>query len=373
MNVLLACDKFKGSLTAKEVCETLSEVISHYSTGISCVTQPIADGGDGTLLILKEELSLNANNVDTEDPLGRSNTGTYYTIEKKAFIELAQVSGIALLDDNELDVKNFNTLGTGRLIKQALDDGFDDIVLGLGGSCSNDVGLGIAYELGYRFVDIKQNSLNPCGANLSDIFQIIPPNANRQFKLTLLCDVDNKLLGLNGAAHVFGPQKGADSNDIQMLEEGMEHIVKLIKKTTGKDINTLKGGGAAGGVAAGLYGLFDNVKLQSGFQYLSDILSLEDKVRIADFVVSGEGMLDSQSFQGKAVGDLVKLCSKHRIPIVIVSGDYKLSEKELNENHIKAVYSLKSKAKDLGDSITNAHDYLRMVAEQFCLEYLKSS
>jgi glycerate kinase len=359
MNVLIAFDKFKGSLSAAEVCRAIASGIQQVDHLIRVVETPIADGGDGTLNILKTDQHFKVQRFDTIDPLGRAINAVYLSNGYTAFIELAEASGIQHLVSSELNILHATTVGTGKLIFEAIQSGHREIVLSIGGSCTNDLGIGILDALGFQFLDKSEERLDPIGANLLEIADIITPESLSPLRWTILCDVENLLYGSNGAAVVYGPQKGATPSDINYLEKASKHFSSLVKNKFDKDISTLKGGGAAGGIAAGLFGLLDNVVIENGFDYVAEKLELKSKIEQADFVITGEGKFDTQSLQGKVVGKMIELCQELNTPVSVVAGAVELSDVERKKLGIKECYALFEMAGSLEDSMKNASKYLK--------------
>lgn len=362
MKILIACDKFKGSLSAVQVCVAIEKgILTTYPTA-TCIQQPLADGGDGTLQILQNHFDYQEIIVDTIDPLNRKIKAKYLSDQNTAFIELAEASGITLLHKSELDVLNTNTIGTGLLMRHALESGHQQIILSLGGSCTNDAGLGIAYALGYQFFDENNKSIIPSGGNLSTIKTIKIPENLTPFQLTILSDVTNPLYGPNGAAHIYAPQKGANQDQVILLNHGLIKIAELIKTTFDKSIDEIIGGGAAGGIAAGLYGVMDEVVLQNGFDFISEKLNLKELIQQVDYVITGEGKFDQTSLNGKVVGELLKLCNEFKKPIIVVSGKQDLKAEILNTLPIYATDSIVNYAKETNDAMRNAEQYLTEIA-----------
>lgn len=356
MKILLAPDKFKGSLSANEVAETLKTALQKTNPHYEFLSLPLADGGDGTLQVLKNKNNYNQVWVNTLDPLNRPISAPYLTNGEEAIIELAEASGITKLKKEELDVLKTTTTGTGILIKHALNQGHKQIILALGGSCTTEMGLGILKELGFQFLNAQKENLIPNGRNLLDIVSVIKNEIGME--LSILCDVDNPLYGQQGAAHVFAKQKGASDKEVIFLDNGLRHISNLIEKDFKVDISDLRGGGAAGGIAAGLKGLLSNVKLISGFDYIAEKLSLEENIQKVDYVISGEGSLDETSLHGKTILRLSNLCRIHKKPLIIVAGSCTLNDKTLAEAGIHKVYSIMNLAHSLDDAIANAKAYL---------------
>jgi len=364
MQILICCDKFKGTLGANEVCLAIASGIQKIDPSVTCTILPLADGGDGTGLVLKHVLGLNEIQIDTIDALGRPIQAKYYNNQETAFIELAEASGMWRLKPDELDVLETTTIGTGVLMKDAITSGFKKIVLSLGGSSTNDVGLGIAQSLGFIFLDKSGNELIPKGAKLSSISEIVNPQQPIDVSLRILCDVNNTLYGPNGAAQVFARQKGASDQTITILDEGMRQVAQLILETTGKQVENIEGSGAAGGIAAGLFGLLDNVQIVNGFNYLSEILNLSEAISTSDLVITGEGRLDQQSLQGKVVGEVAKLCQVHQKELMVVAGSSHLNQRELSGVGISRCHALEARASSQADSMAHPERYLKEVGEE---------
>ena len=368
-NILIACDKFKGSLTALEVCQAIEIGLIEKEMSITTQLLPLADGGDGTLAVLDSILNLNSVLVNTVDPLGRKISARYLSDMDKepnqwtAFIELAEASGITRLAVEEFDILNTTTLGTGLLIKDAIAYQHPEITLCLGGSCTNDMGLGILYALGYSFLDKTGQSIIPSGGVLNEIRTIIAPSAAIDAQINILCDVKNPLYGRKGAAQVYGPEKGARVEDIRYLDKGMRHMSQLIYEMTGKNVSELEGAGAAGGVAAGLYGLLEDVKLMKGFDYISNKLELEKAIIEADVVITGEGQLDKSSLEGKVVSEVAKLCYKHHKKVIAVVGRNILSQNEMAEHNLSHCLAIMDYTKSMSDAQERAVYYLSEIGK----------
>jgi len=366
MNCLICCDKFKGSITAIQACQAIRRGLSQKYKDLHYNTLPIADGGDGSLDVIKQYIEGDTIAIDTIDALGRAIQAPYFKSGDNAFIELAAASGIARLQPQELAPLSTHTRGTGTLIREALHQGCQKIVLMLGGSCSTDLGLGIAVAMGYQLLDESAHPVLPGGSSLSDIKTIITPDDLPKFTLNVLCDVDNLLYGRHGAAYVYAPQKGATAEQVQSLDHGLRHVSQIIQTQYGIDISTIKGGGSAGGVAAGLYGLL-GARVQNGFDYMSDLISLEDQIKKADIVVTGEGQLDEQSLSGKVIGKIAQICYDYKKPLIALVGNNTLREQQTKRSHINEVLSITSIAKNTEDAMFNAGIYLQKLASSIKL------
>lgn len=282
----------------------------------------MADGGDGSIDIIGGKLDLSSINMRTVDPLGREITDQYYYSHDVAFIELAGASGLALLAEEERNPIQTSTFGTGLLIKDALNRGFTKIYLFIGGSATCDAGIGIASALGFDFVQSDDTVLHPTGGNLINIHAIKKKHNNFNFnsiEIVVLCDVTNGMHGPDGASFVYSPQKGASPQDVTLLDDGLKKYAKILESTTQKNLAEVPGMGAAGAVAASLVGLM-NARIENGFEALSEMLHLEEAIKNADFVITGEGKIDKTSFRGKVVGNVIAMCDKHNTPYGLVGG-----------------------------------------------------
>jgi len=363
MTVLIAPDKFKGSLNAQKVSDSIERGIKQAYKNANTIKLPIADGGDGTLSILKNYINANEVHLESIDALGRSIEAYYLLHQKVAFIELAIASGLAHLKMEDRNPLHTHNRGTGKLMRDALQKGAEKIVLCLGGSATTEAGLSIATELGYRFFDEEKQPLTITGKILSKITHFEKTDAYVDFELDILCDVTNPLYGSNGAAYVYGPQKGADEATVKLLDNGLQHIAGLIKHQMNIDVNSIAGAGAAGGIAGGLLALF-NAQLINGFDYLAKLSNLETQIQISDVVVTGEGMVDASSLQGKVLGKIALLCKKYKKPLVVIAGNSNLTTTGLHNSHVKTIYTVKAVAKNENDAMNNAAEYLEKIAAQ---------
>ncbi len=343
MKVLLAPDKFKGTLSAMQVCEAIEEVFIQNFPQAVIQKVPMADGGDGTADRLTMLTNGKRITVSVNDPLFRSIQATYGIAAdgQTAFIEMASASGLILLQDYERNPLETTTIGTGQLIVDALARGVTSIVLGIGGSATSDAGMGMAEALGARFYTEAGELLKPIGKNLSsihfiDISQLHPALKNVSF--TVLCDVTNPLFGGQGAAHVFAPQKGATTDMVKTLDEGLQHFASVVKNQLHQDIN-FAGAGAGGGMAAGAK-TFLPATFQSGIEFIMEYLGVEELVNDCDIVITGEGKVDEQTLSGKVVKGISALAIKHHKPLYIVAGKNELPEDQLRELGVKSVITL---------------------------------
>ena len=371
MKILIAPDKFKGSLTAVQVCEAISRGIKMYDDAIGVVLHPLADGGDGSVEILSRYLTLEMVEAMVSNPLGEKIKTHYYTSGKKAFIELATASGLVLLNKAEQNPLFTNSFGFGEMILDAIRKGAKDIYLFLGGSATNDAATGLAHALGYRFLDENDQVLIPNGKNLIKIRQIDPSALQidlDSIHFTALCDVDNPLYGKNGAAYAYAAQKGASAKDVVELDKGLRHFADLVNNQFQIKIDKISGGGAAGGIGAGLVALF-RAELKSGIQSIMELTNFEDSLAQVDLVISGEGKLDSQTLDGKVVRGVAALAGQYQKPFVLLVGQNNLTQEEEKELNAVHIYSILDKAKNKEEAMLRGSEILEQLGYKVAKKY----
>jgi glycerate 2-kinase len=321
MQILIAPDKFKESLTAQEVAYAIRDGVSAVLSQANFDIVPVADGGEGTAGIFLGALGGEWVEVATHDAVGRPITASYAWMadRKLAVIEMSAASGLWRIESNQRDPLRAHTLGIGELIADAMARGAEQLLVGLGGSATNDAGVGMASALGWQFLDAANNPLAPHPIEFRKISKIVPPGEPLSCRVTGLCDVSNPLLGGAGATRTFGPQKGASSEMLATLEESLAHVALLCSEQFGKDLSLVPGAGAAGGLGFGLL-TFLQATLESGFNAISRLVDLESRVSAADLVITGEGRLDAQSLQGKAPFEISQLAQRHGKPVIGFAG-----------------------------------------------------
>ena len=342
MRFLIVPDSFKESATSHQVAIAISEGINEAWPEAECIAIPIADGGEGSLSALYNGLGGHIIKVKTEGPLREPMEASYLRVGNQVFIELAEASGLHLLSDHLRDPEITSTYGTGILMKHALDLGIRHIILCIGGSATNDAGVGIAHALGTQFIDKAGQRFLPTGGTLKDIATIRTREDIPDFQLDVLCDVNNPFTGDQGATYIYGPQKGGDSEKLDRIEQGMEHLRKLIEVNQNINLNEVSGAGAAGGVGGGMVAFFD-AQLVSGIDYLIKRLALSEKVQFADVLVTGEGKIDHQTVQGKLISGLVRLCRASDKPIIAICGSLELSNEEIRTLGLTAAFSIQQR------------------------------
>lgn len=323
MKILFAPDSFKGTISSAHAIEMLRTTALKFFPDAEIVGVPIGDGGEGTTEALVEVLHGKYRYVAVHDPLGREVTAKYAVINQDtAIIEMAQASGLPLLKDDERNPLLASSYGTGEMIRDALQLGIREIYLMLGGSATNDGGIGMACALGARFTDANGETVAPCGAGMAHVANIdlsgLDPHL-KDARFTIMCDVKNPLLGPNGATYVYGMQKGATPEMQRELEAGLTNLVDVIEKKASSRIRDISGTGAAGGLSITLIA-FANAFIRSGIETVLDIIQFDRLLENVDLVVTGEGRLDYQSAQGKVLYGIGNACRKKNIPVCAIAG-----------------------------------------------------
>ncbi|MCL6259467.1 glycerate kinase [Aquiflexum sp. TKW24L] len=324
MNLLIAPNAFKGTIEADEAAEIIGNAILGKMPDANLTVCPIADGGDGTCFLLGKALNLEQVFEIALDPLGRPMQGFYFldTGQKTAYLDVSTVSGIKSLKPNERNPWITSTFGTGELIKKAADTGTEHIILGLGGSATVDLGIGILRGLGFLFLDEKGREIPVFSEGfISKIRFIQSPIPKPNLKFTCLCDVNNHFFGPSGAIPVFGPQKGLEMEDLEKFEKYCSKALELMAKKSGKQLADRESFGAAGGIAFGL-SFFFPMEIEMGATWFFEKVGIESKIKSADIIITGEGKFDSQSASGKGSFELLQLAKKHdKETVLITSGN----------------------------------------------------
>jgi glycerate kinase len=361
MYFLIAPDKFKGSIDSISLCTLLRKEIFLLDPSATINTFPLADGGDGFAQIIHHYFGTDPVFAATVDPFGRPIEAKYQysPISQTAFIEMASASGLALLSHEERDVMKASSFGTGLLIKDAIEKGAKKIILGIGGSATNDGGTGMAAALGYMFLTEGGFIIHPSGEMLSTIHSILPPENKllQEVEFTVACDVKNPLYGPTGAAFVYSPQKGASPEQVIVLDEGLKHLDSIFQQNFNQSVANMPGAGAAGGMGAGCM-VFLNARLIPGIDYVIESIDLENEIAKADIIITGEGGFDMQSLHGKVVGHIADLARKHDKKIHVICGECLLEESHLSELGIAGVSSLVSFAATKEEAITSPENFI---------------
>ena len=367
MNILIAPNAFKNSLDAARVAEAISKGLQQSTLSCTIDCFPVGDGGDGTAALLIQHFNGKRLEATVHDPLGRKIMAPFGIIDQNqtAVIELADASGLRLLRPEEYDPVHASTYGTGELIKQALDQQVKKIILCIGGSATVDAATGIMQALGVKFYDHKGDELLNLPASLINLYRIDLSGIDKRLQhteLIVLCDVENRILGSNGAAATFGPQKGASEKDVQQLENALARFRDVVFDKTGKDMAAVKYGGAAGGVAAGLYTLME-AKLVNGIDYFLDLTGFDAALHQADLVITGEGSIDTQTLQGKAPFGVAKRAKQKSIPVIGLAGKVPLLPDEALQQYFDVLLSINHEALDLTTAMQQTYDNLTRTAQ----------
>jgi glycerate kinase len=326
----------------------------------------MADGGEGSLNVLNEHIPLEFLRVNTVNAIGDSISVEYGIRNDEAFIESAFIIGLQLLHIDQRNPMETHSFGIGLVILDAIKNGAKIIHLFLGGSATNDGGMGIASALGFKFMSSNGQKLLPSGKNLMHIYKIETHDINKDIpniEFKIYCDVNTQFYGAKGASFLFAKQKGAKEEEIEILDQGLKNLSRIIHKTFDSNISKIKGSGAAGGIAGGCMA-FLKAQLFSGIDYFINITSLEYKINQADLIISGEGHLDDQSVSGKVVSGISKLCKKYKKPLILVVGSSKISDENLVKLNIDALFGVKLEGMSLEDAIFSTPSRLIKIGEE---------
>ncbi|MDR3584884.1 MAG: glycerate kinase [Desulfosporosinus sp.] len=362
MRIVIAPDSFKGCLNALNVALAMSRGVQQVYPECLIDLIPMADGGEGTVEAILSAVSGEKIEVNVTDPLGRSIGATYGLIDngETAIIEMAAASGLSLLREEERNPRITSTWGTGALIRDTLERGVKKILLGIGGSATNDGGAGLVVALGVRLLDVQGKELPQGGAALANLVNIdmsgIDPRLAK-VEIEVVCDVQNPLCGSEGASVVYGPQKGANPEDIKVLDAALQNFGERLSVLAGINLLKLIGGGAAGGVGAGVVG-FLGAKLRSGSQMVLEVANAEEKIQRADLVLTGEGRTDFQTAYGKVPVGVAALAKKYKVPVIVISGSVEGSPDFLADVGIASCFSISERPATLVEAFQKAEDQL---------------
>jgi glycerate kinase len=366
MHILIAPNAFKNSLDAAQVAIAIEDGLKQSK--LDCTTQcfPIADGGDGTGSLIVESCKGKIVWKEVTDPLGRNIKASFGLIDsgKTAVIEMADASGLRLLKKEELNPLKTSSYGTGELIKFALDEGVNRIIIAMGGSATVDGGCGILSVLGMKFLDDSGNKLNPVPEHLINMVKVDASELDKRVagcEIVILCDVGNKLLGPQGAANVFGPQKGASVEDVPFLDNFLANFANVSFAQTGKNMADIKHGGAAGGATAGLH-TWLNAKLVNGIEYFLKLTGFDDVLQLADLVITGEGSIDRQTLQGKGPYGVALLAKQKGIPVIGIAGKVPLEHDVELAEYFDALFSINNEPCDMAMAMENTKANLARTA-----------
>jgi glycerate kinase len=371
VHVVIAPDKFKGSLTAVQAADAIASGVLSASPTASVHALPVADGGEGTVEAVVAA-GFTRCELTVRGPTGTAVEAAYALRGGTAVIEMAEASGLGRLPDAEPAPLTASTYGTGQLVAAALDAGARSIVLGIGGSATTDGGAGMAQALGARLLDGSGAELAPGGAALVDLDRIDVGGLDPRIaaaEVTVACDVDSPLVGPAGAAAVYGPQKGASERDVAVLDAGLGRLAEVVRRDLGIDVAQLPGAGAAGGLGGGAV-CFVRAELTSGIDLLLDLLGVHEAIRGADLVVTGEGSLDEQSLAGKAPVGVARAASPLGVPVVALCGRVAVAPADLHGAGIGKAWSLLDLEPDIDRAQRGAYALLARLAERAVRDFL---
>ncbi|WP_302937926.1 glycerate kinase family protein [Megamonas funiformis] len=365
-NFILVPDSFKGTLSAIEVCNIMKSSIKNLYEDANIISVPVADGGEGTVDAFLYALGGEKKSVWVSDAFNEQKILAHYAMLKDdiAIIEMATCAGLPLVK-NRLEPDKTTTFGVGELIIDAINSGAKKIILGLGGSATNDGGCGMASALGVKFKDEQDQEFIPTGGTLSQIYKIDMNNIYSKIKdieFISMCDVDNPLCGKLGASAVFAPQKGADEDMVKSLDEGLAHLAKIIKRDLHIEVKDIKGAGAAGGLGAGSIAFLQS-KLTKGIDVILDTINFDELVSKADIVFTGEGKFDSQSLHGKVVMGVANRSQKYKTPVIVVTGAIGENIQEAYNKGITAIFSINKEPMEFSKSALKSKENMILTME----------
>lgn len=369
MKFLFASDSFKGTLSSSRIAELLTTAAKESFPDCICTSVETADGGEGTTEAVLDAVNGQRMFLTVHGPLWKKTDCFYGKLdERRAVMEMAAASGLPLLQEVQRDPRKTTTYGTGEMIQDALDYGFRDISIAIGGSATNDGGMGCMCALGVRFLDQEGRELTGCGENLGKIARIdlsdLDPRIT-ETKFTVMCDVNNPLCGENGATYTFGGQKGGTPEILEELETGMLHYRELLLETFQVDVNEVPGAGAAGGLGAALV-VFLNATLKSGIETVLDLVDFDTRLQGVSLVVTGEGCTDWQSAFGKVLHGVGMRCKKYHIPVVALAGSMGQGAEQIYESGIDSILTTVNAPMELHTALEQAEElYLNAARRLF--------
>ncbi len=353
MKVVIASDSFKGSATSLDVASAIERGIHKADESVEIIKFPVSDGGEGLIEVINSLEGYYKVEIEVNDPLFNKIKASYVRNENTAFIEMAIASGLPLVPNEKRNPLYTTTYGTGELIKHALDNGIKNLVIGIGGSATNDGGIGMLSALGAKFYDENNELIKPIGINIAKIKSFDLSNLDNNLstsQISVACDVDNPLCGINGASYIYGPQKGADQETVEYLDKSLENFSKLVNK----EKEALEpGSGAAGGLGFALKA-FLNAELTSGIELVLTAIGFEEAVAKADLVITGEGKIDGQSKRGKVPVGVAKLAKKWGVTVIALAGDIGKGTETLYDLGIDGIVSTTSRAMILEEAMKNS-------------------
>ncbi|WP_294967160.1 glycerate kinase [Sulfurimonas sp.] len=353
MKVVIAIDSFKGSVSSSELSSSIKDGIREIYEDSEIIICPIADGGEGTLEAMSADSDAKDIFVKCKDPLNKDIEASYIILNNStAVIEMAAASGLPLINEKDRNPYYTTTYGTGELIRDAINKGIREFIIGLGGSATNDAGLGMLRALGFKFLDSLDAEV-VYAKDLSsiaklDISNVLEELSECSFKVA--CDVNNPLYGKNGASYIYSKQKGADAEMIEKLDSELKAFADFVKKEVKEDFSSIVGAGAGGGIGFGFLA-FLNAELKSGIKIVLEHIKFEEKIKDAHFVITGEGKIDKQSVMGKVIDGISEHCQSQNIPCIALTGNYAEIDDEVHQKGVSAVFSILDSPMSLQDAM----------------------
>ena len=368
MKIVIAPDSFKDCLTSPDVAKFIELGIRNVFPDASIKLVPLADGGEGTVVTLVTATNGKIFHSKVHDPLMREISAHFGVLGdgKTAVIEMASASGIELLKENERNPWKTTSYGTGELIKHALNKSCRKIIIGIGGSATNDAGTGMLQALGIQFLDANEREIEPGGGALKELVSIKTDKLDqrlKQSKIIIASDVLNPLLGKTGASAVYGPQKGANTDMVRRLEANLQHFADIVRQQQGISVENIPGSGAAGGLGAGILAFLPS-EIKPGFDIVKEVVELEKHMQDADLVITAEGKIDSQTAYGKTPAGVAGIAGKYNIPVIAFAGIVEDGINELYEKGFRAIIPITNKPMNLDESMKKAGELLIMAVEQ---------
>lgn len=367
MKIVIAPDSFKESMTALEAAQSIEYGFKKIIPEAEYIKIPMADGGEGTVQSLVDATEGEIIYRTVTGPDNKPITAFFGISgdKKTAIIEMASASGLHLIKKNKRNPLTTTSKGTGELITESLNLGINHLIIGLGGSATNDGGAGMAQALGARLLDESKNEIGPGGECLSKLHSIDITKLDSRLhniKIEVACDVDNPLTGERGASSVFAPQKGATPEMVTQLDNNLSHFAQVLRKDLNKNVDKVKGTGAAGGMGAGLLA-FTNAKLKKGFNIVENAVKLEETIQQSSLVITGEGKLDNQIIFGKTPNGVAFIAKKHQIPVIGIAGKINRNQQIIYNTGIDALFSISTGPMSLKQSFADAKDNTESLSE----------
>ena len=364
-NILLIPDSFKGTMSSEEICSIMDKAIKTHYPDAEVKQIPVADGGEGSVDAFLQALGGEKRSLTVQGPFGKPMESFYGVVKgNTAIIEMAACAGLPLVGD-ELHPERTTTYGVGELILAAAKSGCKEIIVGLGGSATNDAGCGAAAACGVLFKDEKGKAFIPTGGTLHQVASIDCSGLDKALQnisITTMCDIDNPFYGTKGAAYIFGPQKGADAEMVKILDANLESLAKVISKDCKLDVQAIPGSGAAGGMGGGMAAFFGSA-LQMGIETVLDTVNFGKLLETADMVLTGEGKIDSQSLRGKVVIGVARRAKKANVPVLAVVGDISDDVEGAYDEGVSGIFSINRLAVDFKIAKKRAHKDMAMTID----------